>query len=358
MTATLSSATHHTISVHQVVQILLAVEGEEVRAVVLRRAGIAPALLESALARVTQTQFARLMKALVRHHRDELWGLGSAPLPLGAFASGCRMLVGHRNLGDAVRAGLRYYHVLLEDFVPRLLVSHGVAYLRVSPRHALTALQVYAVRAFMFLSYGVMCWLAARRIPVTEVVYHDSDVARRSDASRLFQAPIRLVDGEWGYRFDAKWLDLPVVQNNESVAQFLREAPACLLVKYRDQASLTERIRRLLRRYLDAEMPSLEQVSDMLATTPQTLRRRLHREGQGYQMIKDALRRDVAVEFLTQSDLPLLEVAARVGFSEASTFHRAFKTWTGLTPGAYRQAHHETDTHLRAAISPNRLALV
>jgi AraC-like DNA-binding protein len=105
--------------------------------------------------------------------------------------------------------------------------------------------------------------------------------------------------------------------------------------------SVTERIRRLLRRYLAEEMPSLEAVSDMLATTPQTLRRRLQREGQGYQMIKDALRRDVAVEFLTQSDLPLLEVAARVGFSEASTFHRAFKGWTGLTPGAYRQAHNE-----------------
>jgi AraC-like DNA-binding protein len=60
-------------------------------------------------------------------------------------------------------------------------------------------------------------------------------------------------------------------------------------------------------------------------------------------MIKDALRRDVAVEYLTQSDLPLLEVAARVGFSEASTFHRAFKGWTGLTPGAYRQAHNEPD---------------
>jgi AraC-like DNA-binding protein len=221
------------------------------------------------------------------------------------------------------------------------VVKQGEAYLRMSPRHALTDRQAYAVRVFMFLSYGVMCWLAARRIPVDEVVYQDSDVARRSDASKLFQAPIRLMEGEWGYRFDAKWLDLPVVQNNESVEEFLHQAPACLLVKYRDQASLTERIRRMLRRYLAEEMPSLEEVSDMLATTPQTLRRRLQREGQGYQMIKDALRRDVAVEYLTQSDLPLLEVAARVGFSEASTFHRAFKGWTGLTPGAYRQAHNE-----------------
>jgi len=334
-----SPSPQHTIAIHQVEHMLLGLEGEDAKGMVLWRAGISPAMLESDLARVTPSQFARLMSALIRHQRDELWGLGSKPLPLGSFVSCCRMLVGCRQIGSAMRAGLRYYHALLPDFVPRLVVSGRVAYLRISPRHALDDRQAYAVRVFMFLSYGVMCWLAARRIPVLDVVYQDTAVARRSDASKLFQAPIHLKAGEWGYRFDAKWLDLPVVQNNESVETFLREAPACLLVKYRDQASLTERIRRLLRRYLTEEMPSLEAISDMLATTPQTLRRRLQREGQGYQMIKDALRRDVAVEFLTQSDLPLLEVAARVGFSEASTFHRAFKGWTGLTPGAYRQAH-------------------
>ena len=116
-------------------------------------------------------------------------------------------------------------------------------------------------------------------------------VARRSDASKLFQAPIRLMEGEWGYRFDAKWLELPVVQNKESVEEFLHQAPACLLVKYRDQASLTERIRRMLRRYLAEEMPSLEAISDMLATTPQTLRRRLQRI---------ALRRRQGLEGLAQ----------------------------------------------------------
>jgi AraC-like DNA-binding protein len=70
-------------------------------------------------------------------------------------------------------------------------------------------------------------------------------------------------------------------------------------------------------------MPSLEADSDMLATTPQNLRR------------------DMVVEFLTQSDLPLFEVLARVGVSEASNFHSGFKGWTGLTPGAYRQAHND-----------------
>ena len=61
-----------------------------------------------------------------------------------------------------------------------------------------------------------------------------------------------------------------------------------------------------------------------------------------------ALRCEVAVEYLTQSDLPLPEVAARVAFSEASTFHRAFKSWTVLTPEAYLQVHNEPVEHVAA----------
>jgi len=99
---------------------------------------------------------------------------------------------------------------------------------------------------------------------------------------------------------------------------------------------VSERIRRLLRRRLDGELPSLEDVGALMAMTPQTLRRRLRDEGHGYQELKDALRRDVAIELLAQPELTLIDIANRVGFSEASTFHRAFKKWCGVAPGEYR----------------------
>jgi AraC-like DNA-binding protein len=83
-------------------------------------------------------------------------------------------------------------------------------------------------------------------------------------------------------------------------------------------------------------MLSLEEVSKSLGVTPQTLRRRLQDEGQGYQAIKDDLRRDAAIEYLSRPDLTLIEIANMVGFSEPSTFHRAFKKWTGVAPGEYR----------------------
>lgn len=49
------------------------------------------------------------------------------------------------------------------------------------------------------------------------------------------------------------------------------------------------------------------------------------------------LRRDAAVEYLGRHDLSLMDIAERLGFSESSTFHRAFKKWTGVSPGEYRR---------------------
>jgi len=330
--------TRHTISIPQVNQILQGVRqrGDDIDAI-LRRAGISPALLESPLSRVTQSQYAALTFVLRRITRDELWGLCSHPLKVGSFVQVCRMLVHCRTLGEALRTGCQFYHLLLQDFVPRLRVEQGVARYALVSQGERNMGMSYAERVFAFFTYGLACWLVARRIPLLEVTYPKADVGYSTDAGLLFHAPVCYIQGSVGFRFEARWLDLPVVQSRQSLDEFLQQAPANLLVKYRDRASLTERIRQLLRRHLAQELPSLEAVSQSLAMTPQTLRRRLHDEGEGYQSIKDDLRRDAAIEYLGRPDLTLLDIANRLGFSEASTLHRAFKGWTGLAPGVYRQ---------------------
>lgn len=331
---------HHTIAIPQVIQILQGVRqrGMDVNAI-LQRAGIAPALLDSPLSRVTQAQYAALIFVLRRVTRDELWGLCSQPLKVGSFVQVCRMLIHCRTLGEALRTGCQFYHLMLHDFVPRLQVSEGLACVRLATRGQRDPKLAYAERSFCFFTYGVMSWLVARRIPLSCVLYPGIETPYGTEAERLFQAPVRHHETAMGFCFEARWLDLPVVQNSQSLREFLQQAPASLLVKYRDQTSLPERIRRLLRRHLSGELPSLEVVSQSLAMTPQTLRRRLRDEGQGYQTIKDDLRRDAAIEYLGQPELTLIDIANRLGFSEASTFHRAFKGWTGVSPGVYRQTH-------------------
>lgn len=70
----------------------------------------------------------------------------------------------------------------------------------------------------------------------------------------------------------------------------------------------------------------------------QILRRCLREEGNSFQEIKDAVRCALAIHFLMHEQLPAQDIADKMGFSEASVFYKAFKRWTGLSPGAYKEA--------------------
>jgi len=332
--------THHTIAIHHVEQVL---QGPRRRGVatgpLLRRAGIPEALMEAPLARVSQEQYARLLRVVQRTLRDEFWGLCSRPLRLGSFAQCCRLLIYTPTVAEAMRVGFRYFHGELPDFVARLGVADGVATVRIVTPQAPDPSLLYAERTFLFFTFGVSSWLAARRIPLLHVDYRGPPPPNVAETARVFQAKLRYGQPHFGLSFDARWLQLPVVQNKQTLREFLQQAPANLLVKYRDKTSITERIRRLLRSHLRGEMPSLDEVSRVLGMTPQTLRRRMQEEGQGFQSLKDHLRRDAAIEYLARPDMTLLDIADQLGFSEASTFHRAFKKWTGVAPGEYRHRH-------------------
>ncbi len=330
-----TAVTQHTVAVQQVRLILQGAQHQGCAvAPLLQRAGIPPALLESPLARVSQAQYALLIRVLRRQLRDELWGLCSQALPVGSFGQCASHMLRCQTLQEALRLGFRQYHGLLHDFVPRLLVQGATARVQLVRRVPLTPGLDYAQKAFLLFAFGMACWLVARRVPVLSVDY--TEPAPRSDSSRVYQAPIRHDQPHVGLRFDARWLDLPVVQSPQSLREFLAGAPANLLIKYRDAGSVSERIRRLLHRRLDADGLSLEAVGEAIAMAPQTLRRRLREEGHGFQALKDALRRDTAIACLARPELTLPEIAQRLGFSEASTFHRAFKKWTGVAPGEYR----------------------
>jgi AraC-like DNA-binding protein len=60
-----------------------------------------------------------------------------------------------------------------------------------------------------------------------------------------------------------------------------------------------------------------------------------------FQGIKDELRRDLAILHLVYTDVSLTEISFALGFSSPAVFHRAFRHWTGITPGVYRAAQQE-----------------
>jgi AraC-like DNA-binding protein len=350
-----STLVQHTISIVQIERMLqgAVLRGLDVDAL-LRRAGIPAVLLQSPLARVSQQQYAALIRVLIRVLGDEFWALGSSPVRIGTFATACRLMTAETTLGAALKAGLAHYHLMLDDFVPRLQMRDKTASVELVSRTPWTEPLGFAQSTFLFCGLGVASWLVARKLPLTSVRLCNQRARYNTQTSWLFGTEVQFGQAQAGLSFDAKLLDLPVIQTSATLAAFLQEAPASLLVKYRDQTSAAERTRRLLRRHIRTRLLTLEEISGMLAMTPQTLRRRLQEEGQGFQAIKDDLRRDMAIEYLAQPDLALQDIAELVGFSETSTFHRAFKSWTSVAPGAYRQIRLQAeDSAIPTTVKPN-----
>jgi AraC-like DNA-binding protein len=109
-----------------------------------------------------------------------------------------------------------------------------------------------------------------------------------------------------------------------------------VLLERTQPADLRARVCRLLADGLTGGPSDVEWVAERLHMSPRSLQRRLREAGTSFQVLLDALRRDLAMRYLAEG-LSLSEVAFLVGFTEPSNFHRAFKRWTGMTPAEARR---------------------
>ncbi|MCE1237896.1 MAG: AraC family transcriptional regulator [Hyphomicrobiales bacterium] len=284
---------------------------------------------------VSAEAYGRMWLALAAVMEDEFFGLGGRPMRPGSFVLLCHALLHSRTLEQALRRALRFLAVLLDDPRGELAIADGLAEIRLhdadAPRSA------FAYRTFWIVLHGVACWLVGRRIPLRLVDFRCSEPVGVADYRRFFGAPVRFDRPASRIVFDARHLALPIDRSEKALKQFLRAAPANLLVRYRYDAGLVATIRTRLRTTAPTEWPDFAATARALRLSPSTLRHRLRQEGRSWQGIRDEIRRDLAIEALTASERSVAEIAGRLGFAEPSAFHRAFRKWTGKSPGVFRR---------------------
>ncbi|MFW6067217.1 MAG: AraC family transcriptional regulator ligand-binding domain-containing protein [Myxococcota bacterium] len=96
------------------------------------------------------------------------------------------------------------------------------------------------------------------------------------------------------------------------------------------------RVRDHLRRQLSGGAPTLQECAAALRTTPRSLQRWLDEEGTSYRALVDELRANEGRRMVAGTDLPIDEITFLLGYSNRRAFVRAFRRWTGETPGRYR----------------------
>jgi len=105
-----------------------------------------------------------------------------------------------------------------------------------------------------------------------------------------------------------------------------------------DRNDILSRTRAAIIRELPSGEASLEKTAAMLALSPRTLARRLADEGESFKSLLAEVRRELGEKYILDKSLSLTEISFLLGFSEASSFSRAFRNWTGQSPSAHRSA--------------------
>ena len=141
--------------------------------------------------------------------------------------------------------------------------------------------------------------------------------------------------------FEKKFLSLPLKTADKITARLVKaqcqQDAKKLLAKRTETDTHLLKVKAALYDEFDGFL-TLQQVAEKLLTSERTLQRLLNKEQTTFQILVTEVRKEQAERLLQQSQLPIKEIAYRLGYADISHFSRAFKKWTNVTPKFYREA--------------------
>lgn len=306
----------------------------------LKVARIAPQHVGDPGARVTADQFEALSFHAMRELDDEALGWFSRPMRWGSLGMLCRAAVTAPDLGSALKRWCRCHGLLTDDIRLSVTVRAGVASVTLTEQRDLGEAREFCLVSVLRSVHGFACWLVDSRIPFSDLWFPFPAPAHAASYRAMFPGTARFDAADAGFAFSADYLALVPRRDEPATRTMLQKALRLMVLQYRRDRLLVERVRLLLAARLAAGgvLPNAEELAEELAISRRTLHRQLQEEGASLQQIKDEIRRDRAIELIRRSNRPLKQVAHLAGFQNEKSFARAFRLWTGQSPGDLRSA--------------------
>lgn len=308
---------------------------EEVR--MYAETGLSSSLLESADGRVP---FDRVIEfgVWVRDQRGPAAGIRVAE----SMAASQHFLLGYvlancATLGEVFECWVRYRRIAFEG-APFEIEYRGDE-VELGARYPSAA-----ASQLPGLIEGYLAYTLAKGRYVTDEHWNPSLVLLQGAATdphlyeSFFGAPVKNGADITAIIFPSKLLDLPVRKSDPKLRAYLESVAESVLKELPKEESFVDDVRMHVMNALRSGQPTLEAIAEELHMSSRTLQRRLEREGASFGSVLDDVRRSAALAYLRDRHVAISEAAYLLGFSEPSTFYRAFKRWTGSTPADYRRS--------------------
>lgn len=151
-----------------------------------------------------------------------------------------------------------------------------------------------------------------------------------------FGCPVKFEQPETIVRLDHADLGRPLRMADPNIIELMERHAENMLINLPHEGELIERLRKAIACCLHEGEPSIGIVASRMGRTTRTLQRELRAVESSFRDELNALRKEMALAYLRNAHLNILDIAMLLGYTEQSAFSRSFKQWTGVSPKAYR----------------------
>jgi AraC-like DNA-binding protein len=301
-----------------------------------REEGIDPEALFDAGARVDAGRFRRLEQKAVQLSGDPRFGLRSVeyfrPAHLGALGFAW---LASSSLRAAFERLSRYARVIQEKLTVTLAEDAGHFYVCIDPHLPADGEAVREDRQLAALVKFCRT-IAGPDFNPARVCFRQLQPRDTGYHYEFFRCPIEFGTAETMLVLDRADVDLRLTGSSDELAQLNEH----IVVKYLAHKAKEDIVNRVKAAIIDAlanGAVSETSVATGLHTTPRNLHRKLQKEQTSFKVLLTDVRRELARQYIQDRGKTLTEISYLLGFSEVSSFSRAYKGWTGHPPSEARQ---------------------
>lgn len=309
---------------------------------VLTRLGMAASQLDDAGLRTPHTGHQLFWQAVQDVTGDPDCGLHlAAHVPVFRGQVLEYLFLSSPTFGDGLKRAQKYQRLLSDAVDSRLELTPAACYLAFGtsgghggghgagvPRHTVDCVAMGMIRFFAHITEGAF--------RATRVDFVHKGGASADEYARVFGCPVHFGQAENRVYFDRLVLARPSPHAEPELLR-LHEQVASERVAELERRDLVAEVRRIIGESLEDGEVSLEQVAARLGIKPRALRTRLAEAGTSFNQVLADYRSRLARRLLARTDETIDQIVYLTGFSEPSTFYRAFKRWVGETPVEYRK---------------------
>ena len=316
--------------------VLVAAERQGVaRGALLAQAGIAPEELTAE--RWPIDHITRLWRAAVHCTQDAGFGLkAGAGVGPASFNVVSYLLQSAPTLRAALALVQKYQRLISDGGRFQTITGPEACWVVYHPRQGALAFSPHQIESVLAAVVVFARWVTGSALRPQRVQLSQARIGPLAGYREVFQCPVDFEQAFSGVLLANAQLDAPLPQANAQLAQAHQQQAAARLAALSRQDGLEQTLRMWIASQLQGQAPARAQAARALGLSERTLARRMRAEGLSYSALLDGVRRDAALQAVAQTTRALSDIALALGYAEPSVFTRAFRRWTGATPGQWR----------------------